>query len=147
MSNIYAKAYTELYEILKNIPEKDINKIPNEVLVMLEEKKDKNYIFQLQENIEFENQVLLRETKILLAIIYRDFWATEEEKEKIIQKWKYDIQKDEEEKKLKYNVERLKEKPTNACNYKNYNNLPIEINRENLFVKIISFIKRYLRFK
>lgn len=145
MSNIYAKAYKELYEILKNIPKKDINKIPNEVLKMLEEKMDKNYKFKLQENIEFENQCLLRETKVLLAILYRDYWATEEEKEKIKQKWKSDIEKDEEEKRLKYNVEIFKEKLTNDCSKKDYNNLPIEVNKENLFKKIISFIKRYLR--
>ena len=73
MSNIYAKAYAEVYEILRNIPEEDLNKIPNEVLHMLEIKRDKGYKFQLQENIEFENQKLLRETKVLLAILYRNF--------------------------------------------------------------------------
>lgn len=145
MNNIYTKAYTELYEILKNIPEKDINKIPNKVLKMLEEKMDKNYEFKLQENTEFENQSLLRETKVLLAIIYRDYWATDEEKKKINQKWKSDIEKDEEQKRIKCNVEIFKENVTNDCNRKDGNNLPIEINRENLFQKIISFIKRYLR--
>ena len=103
MNDVYAKAYTELYEILKNISENDLNKIPNEILNMLEEKRDKEYEFKLQENIEFENQELLRETKILLAILYRDYWATKEEKEKIMQKWKSDIIKSEEEKKIKYN--------------------------------------------
>lgn len=140
MNDVYAKAYTELYEILKNISENDLNKIPNEILMMLEEKRDKKYKFKLQENIEFENQNLLRETKILLAILYRDYWATKEEKEKITQKWKSDIIKSEEEKKIKYN-----QLFKNKKEQKNDNNLPIEVKKERVFEKIISFIKKYFK--
>lgn len=144
MNDVYAKAYTELYEILKNISEKDLNKIPKEVLNMLEEKRDKEYNFKLEENIEFENQKLLRETKILLAILYRDYWATKEEKEKITQKWKNDIIKNEEENKIKYN-ELFKNKKQPIIDEENENNLPIEPKKEKLFEKIICFIKKYLR--
>ena len=35
MNDVYARAYTELYEILKNISENDLNKIPKEVFNML----------------------------------------------------------------------------------------------------------------
>ena len=144
MNDVYAKAYTELYEILKNISEKDLNKIPKEVLNMLEEKRDKEYNFKLEENIEFENQKLLRETKILLAILYRDYWATKEEKEKITQKWKNDIIKNEEENKIKYN-ELFKNKKQPIIDEENENNLPIEPKKEKLFEKIICFIKKYLK--
>lgn len=144
MNDVYAKAYTELYEILKNISENDLNKIPNEILNMLEEKRDKEYEFKLQENIEFENQELLRETKILLAILYRDYWATKEEKEKIMQKWKSDIIKSEEEKKIKYN-KLFKNKKEQISEQKNDNNLPIEVKKESVFEKIISFIKKYFK--
>ena len=144
MNDVYAKAYTELYEILKNISEKDLNKIPKEVLDMLEEKRDKEYNFKLEENIEFENQKLLRETKILLAILYRDYWATKEEKEKITQKWKNDIIKNEEENKIKYN-ELFKNKKQPIIDEENENNLPIEPKKEKLFEKIICFIKKYLK--
>ena len=144
MNDVYAKAYTELYEILKNISENDLNKIPNEILMILEEKRDKGYEFKLQENIEFENQKLLRETKILLAILYRDYWATKEEKDKIIQKWKNDIIKSEEEKKKIYN-EIIQNKRERIIEQKNDNNLPVEVEKEKLFKKIISFIKKYLK--
>lgn len=144
MNDVYAKAYTELYEILKNISENDLNKIPNEILMILEEKRDKGYEFKLQENIEFENQELLRETKILLAILYRDYWATKEEKERITQKWKGDIIKSEEKKKIKYD-ELFKNKKEHIIEQKNDNNLPVEVKKEKLFKKIISFIKKYLK--
>lgn len=144
MNDVYARAYTELYEILKNISENDLNKIPKEVFNMLERKRDKEYNFKLEENIEFENQKLLRETKILLAILYRDYWATKEEKEKIIQKWKNDIIKSEEEKKKIYN-EIFENKKERILEQKNDNNLPVEVEKEKLFKKIISFIKKYLK--
>lgn len=144
MNDVYARAYTELYEILKNISENDLNKIPKEVFNMLERKRDKEYNFKLEENIEFENQKLLRETKILLAILYRDYWATKEEKEKIIQKWKNDIIKSEEEKKKIYN-EIFENKKERILEQKNDNNLPVEVKKEKLFKKIISFIKKYLK--
>ena len=144
MNDVYARAYTELYEILKNISENDLNKIPKEVFNMLERKRDKEYNFKLEENIEFENQKLLRETKILLAILYRDCWATNEEKEKIIQKWKNDIIKSEEEKKKIYN-EIFENKKERILEQKNDNNLPVEVKKEKLFKKIISFIKKYLK--
>lgn len=144
MNDVYARAYTELYEILKNISENDLNKIPKEVFNMLERKSDKEYNFKLEENIEFENQKLLRETKILLAILYRDYWATKEEKDKIIQKWKNDIIKSEEEKKKIYN-EIFQNKRERIIEQKNDNNLPVEVEKEKLFKKIISFIKKYLK--
>lgn len=144
MNDVYARAYTELYEILKNISENDLNKIPKEVFNMLERKNDKEYNFKLEENIEFENQKLLRETKILLAILYRDYWATKEEKDKIIQKWKNDIIKSEEEKKKIYN-EIFQNKRERIIEQKNDNNLPVEVEKEKLFKKIISFIKKYLK--
>lgn len=144
MNDVYAKAYTELYEILKNISQNDLNKIPNEVLNMLDEKRDKEYEFKLQENTEFENQKLLRETKILLAILYRDYWATKEEKEKIIQKWKNDMIQYEEENKIKYN-KLFKNKKEQIIKQKNNENLPIEVKKEKLFEKIISFIKKYFK--
>lgn len=144
MNDVYARAYTELYEILKNISENDLNKIPKEVFNMLERKRDKEYNFKLEENIEFENQELLRETKILLAILYRDYWARKEEKEKIIQKWKNDIIKSEEEKKKIYN-EIFQNKKERIIEQKNDNNLPVEVKKEKLFKKIICFIKKYLK--
>ena len=144
MNDVYAKAYTELYEILKSISQNDLNKIPHEVLNMLEEKRDKEYEFKLQENTEFENQKLLRETKILIAILYRDYWATKAEKEKIIQKWKNDMIQYEEENKIKYN-KLFKNKKEQIIKQKNNENLPIEVKKEKLFEKIISFIKKYFK--
>lgn len=136
MSNIYAKAYTEVYEILKNIPDEDFNKIPEEVLHMLEIKRDIEYRFKLQENVEFENQNLLRETKVLLAILYRDYWATKEEKAKIVNKWNNDIKIAEGKKKEIYNIDIFKKEKIEKNNTK----MLVKLKKENIFKKLINYI-------
>ncbi len=88
MIDNYPKAYKELYEILKNIPKEDLEKIPENVLKTIEEKKDDNYNFEFSGDIN--NQNLLKETRALLATIYKNYWANMEEKRIIEEKIKYD---------------------------------------------------------
>lgn len=90
MIDNYPKAYKEVYEILKNIPKEDLEKIPENVLKTIEEKKDDNYNFEFSGNIE--NQELLKETRALLATIYKNYWANTEEKGLIEEKIKYDVE-------------------------------------------------------
>lgn len=83
MNNNYARACKEVSEILKYISMDYIEKIPLEVLDVLNQKMDKNYEFQYDINKEYEEQNLLVETKAILANIYIDYWATEEQRERI----------------------------------------------------------------
>lgn len=143
MENIRAKAYKEVYEILKKVSKKDLEKIPKEVLIMLQTNMDKDYKYQVLEDVDFEKQQMLRETKILLAIIYRDFWATEYERDRINKKVNYDVQKYEEDKKQKYssndifvNVKKKQESVQEKTD------LPIVIQKQNFFVKLINYIKK-----
>ena len=61
----------------------------------LKKKMDENYDFKVDINKSFEEQNLLDETKAILANIFRDYWATPYQKERIEAKEKYDRQKDE----------------------------------------------------
>lgn len=97
-----AKAYTEVCEILKYIPEEDYNKIPKDYIQILEKNKDKNYMFKLDEKKTLEKQHILRETKIILAVIYKKYWATPEEQKIINKKIKFDIEQSEIKKQEKY---------------------------------------------
>ena len=81
MEDNYKKAYKEIVEILKYVPEESINKIPQEMRNMFEEKQLKTYDFQIDTNKTFDEQELLKETKAILANIFRDYWATPYQKE------------------------------------------------------------------
>lgn len=144
MEENYHKAYKEVIEILKYVPQESVNKIPKTMLETFEKKMDKDYVFNVDINKSFEEQNLLEETKDIFAVIFRDYWATPYQRERIKAKEKYDRQKIEEEKANKYNPDDIfknKEKDNVVVN----NNLPVEIKKENFFKKLISFIKKIIR--
>ena len=107
MEDNYPKAYKEVYEILKYVPKEDLSKISQDLLKTIEYNMDKTYDFKIQENLEFEEQPMMNETKAILAVLYRDYWASEDEKARILEKQKYDIKKAEEKKQEKYSSEDL----------------------------------------
>ena len=102
MEDNYPKAYKEVIEILKYVPQESVNKIPNEMLETFKIKMDNNYNFSIDINKKLEEQNLLDETKAILANIFRDYWATDYQRERIKAKENYDRQKIEEEKKLQF---------------------------------------------
>ena len=68
---------------------------------ILEEIKDNNYNYKITiQDIRnhFLGVTLLDETKAILAVIFRDYWATNYQRKKIIEKENHDKQKDKNEK-------------------------------------------------
>ena len=103
MEDNYTKAYKEVMEILKFVPQDSVNKIPKTMLEVFKAKMDKDWKFTVNLDKSFEEQDLLDETKAIFANIFRDYWATPYQKERIMAKEKYDRQKIEKEKLEKYN--------------------------------------------
>lgn len=97
MISNYSKAYVEVLEILKYIPKEEKEKIPKDILKTLESKADFNYNFSLDFNVTFDKQKLLDETKAILANFFRDYWATDFQKEQILLKEKLDMKNKKEE--------------------------------------------------
>lgn len=107
----YPNAYKEVYEILKNVDQDDLNKIPKSFIKMIEKRMNKDYNFFIDENIDFvEEQELMLETKTILAYIYLNYWATDDQRETIKAKFKKDIEEAENQKKELYNVDIFKNK-------------------------------------
>ena len=86
MINNYPKAYVEVLEILKYIPVEEKKKIPYDIIETLKNKADLNYVFKVDFNLPFEKQNLLNETKSILANFYRDYWATDVQRQQILSK-------------------------------------------------------------
>lgn len=136
----YAMAYTEVIEILKHVPDEDVNKIPKEKLEFYKANMDNEYKYKLDMTKEFEEQEISDITKAILANIFRDYWATSYQKERIEAKEKYDIEKLEEEKREKYNPDNVFKNNKKETFVEN-TNLPVEIKKKTFFKKLISFIK------
>lgn len=149
MENNYPKAYKEVIEILKYVPKESVDKIPKNMIDMFNSKKDDKYNFSIDTSKSFEEQELLEETRAILANIFRDYWATPYQRERIKAKERYEWQKIEEEKKVKYSGDIFKSKASDeieeATLKENNNNLPIEIRKEKFYEKIIKFFKKIFK--
>ncbi len=103
MNNTYGQAYSEVLEILKHLPEEEQKKIPKEKIKFYEDNRDKNYNFNYNITKTLDEQHVLRETKAIIITLFRDFFATTTQKEKINKILLYNEQKYQEELSKKYN--------------------------------------------
>lgn len=80
MNNNYKKAFSEVYEILSLVNCDLISKIPIKLLNFIELEKDNSYVPNFITSIPLEEQNLMKETIMILAIIKLNYWCSEEEK-------------------------------------------------------------------
>lgn len=102
IDNIYRNAFKEVYEILQNTEEELVEKIPQKFINFIKDNMNEGYQANIDINIEIDKQQLLRETEDILALIYRSYWATEEEKIEFTNKDQQELMKIEENKKSQY---------------------------------------------
>lgn len=149
----YANAYTEVLEILKYISIEDYNKIPKNKIELFQTNANNDYHFTYTPEKTLNEQNVSKIAKGIIAILFRDYWATNIQKEKIITKQNYDRHIIEESKIEFYSNDIFKRK--NESNFKElsnkndiYNsNLPVEVKKQNLFQNIIIFIKKFFNKK
>ena len=154
MGNNYTKAYKEIYEIIKHFPLEEYNRIPKEKIKFYEENMDKNYNFTINPNIDLSEQNISKETKALIVTLYEDYFATEEQKQKIKEILKLNEKKAELEKIEKYNPDDLfKNKKEDVKNNEQENSdenikeLSLVEYKENFFTKFKNFILKLLHIK
>ena len=104
VDNKYAVAYSEVLEILKHIPLEDYNKIPKTKIELFETNADNEYTFNYDPSKTLEEQNVSNITKGIIILLFRDYWATEIQRNKIIAKQNYDRMKLEEK---KYNPDNI----------------------------------------
>ncbi len=144
----FANAYSEVLEILYNMSQTDYNKIPEDIIKVFETYKNKNHIFRYDFDKDFKEQGLSKQAKLILANLYRDYWATEQEKKDIITKQNYIRQKLEEEKRKRYDTDVFKNR-ARIIRTEEIKSIPTEINivetKESILKKIIKKIKIMLK--
>lgn len=110
----YANAYSEVLEIIKHISQEDYNKIPKDKITLFETNNNKNYKFNYDINKTLDEQNVSKEAKTIIAILFRDYWATDVQRKKIKAKEKYDRDLKEQEMRYKYNPDNLFKKNNNS---------------------------------
>lgn len=140
LDNRYKSAFKEVSEILKYMDEELVNKIPTKFITFLQENMSKEYDFKINENIALEEQNISREAENILALLYRNYWATKEEKQEF-------ARLDEQERKS--NDEKLQKIFKNTINEfdkeENKDTQIVNVNNDNFFKKIINKLKKFFR--
>lgn len=142
----YGIAYSEVLEILKYIPIEDYNKIPKNKIELFEANANNDYSFNYDPSKTLDEQNVSSITKGIIILLFRDCWATEVQRNKIIAKQNYDRIKLEEKKKVKYNTDIFQ----NKNNHKQEQNVEENIRtnevaiveyKESMFKRFINKIK------
>lgn len=102
IDNIYRNAFKEVYDILQNTEDELVEKIPDRFINFIKENMNVDYKTNIRKDIEIDKQKLLKETEAILSLIYRSYWATNEEKKEFAIKDEQEHNENEKRKKEEY---------------------------------------------
>lgn len=142
MNNLYAKAYTEVLEIINHFSEDEYKKIPKEKIDFYEKHKDRKYDFKINPNIDLAEQNISRKANAILVSLFRDYFATAKQKEILKNLLQQNQEKVEKEKYLKYNPDNIFNKSNSNINDSKDKVALVEIKNEVWYRKILNFFKR-----
>ena len=152
----YANAYTEVLDILKYISKEDYEKIPKSKIKVFEENSNKNYSFKYDVDKTLEEQNVSEIAKMIIAILCRDYWTTNEQRYIIIKKQRE--AREEQERQIRERIEqnrKIKEDSLKVIDVSSDLDLDLDYARgtnleiykeDNIFKRIISKIKEIFGF-
>ena len=147
IDDVYRNSFKEVYVILENTDNELLSKIPAKFMNFIKANMNNEYETKIDLNVDINKQPLLKETEAILSLIYRSYWATNEEKKEIALKDKNEFIEKEKQKKEEFqgkDIYKLFDERRNISEITLDNNLMI-IKKENFlekfFKKIISIFK------
>ena len=147
----YANSCAEVVRILDYIPYRDYKKIPKDVILHYEKNANKSCDFEYDIKNSLDEQNVSKTAKTIIAILFRDYWATSEQKSKILDYEKYEAIKEEEIKKEKYNSNDLfkknEENLIENIKFDNENNMVIVQQKQKGYKKILYKILKFFKIK
>lgn len=142
LDNVYRNAFKEVYEILQNTEDALVEKIPQKFITFLQSNMNRDYKTGIDNTIAIDKQSILPETENILSLIYRNYWATDEEKLEFANMDKQEQKKQEFQVK---NIDEIFEQRKKINNIAIDNNLMV-IDEEGfikrLFKKILKFFNK-----
>lgn len=145
VSEKYACAYKEVIEILKYTNKDDVIKIPIEKIELWKNNMKEDHDFVIDEEKTLSEQNISKEARAILANIFKDYWATDYQKERIEAKEKYDLNQIEKEKQEKYNPDNIfAKKHENIIETEN-NQAQLVEHKESVFRKLLNKIKVFFK--
>lgn len=137
MENFNTKAVSEVIEILNHTDKEIVEKIPQKFIDFLFENADKDYIPNINFYDENWEKFIQEDTQAILALLYRDYIVSEDEKIELLNEEQEERLKQEGEQREKYNPDNIFKK----------NNLEKKIQTDNvqlIEIKETSWLKKIL---
>lgn len=136
----YAKAYTEILEILNHLPKAQYDKIPKEKIEFYKNNCDTSYDFKLQKDLK---NISTKANAIIISL-YKDYFTSEKQRETLSSILVNNTRKAEELKREKYNPDDLFKKNLEKQEIVKENMQMIEYKEETVFQKIWGKLKNFL---
>ena len=143
----YAKAYVEVLEIIKYLPEEEYKKIPTEKIEFYKNNMDKDYEFIIDPTLDLSEQNISKETNAIIVNLFKDYYATDEQKEIIEKILALNEKKDEQKKREIYNPDDLFNNRKEDVNNKEIQKTALIEYKETFFTKFKNFIMKILNLK
>ena len=145
----YEIACTEVLEVLNYISKEDYNKVPKDVIQVLEKNKKNDMTFLYNPWKDINEQEMSAIGRLMLASFFRDYWATPEQRAKInsFQNNKRKIiEKEKEERFDTKNLFKTKAEIDEKIE-NNPEKTDIIVYKDNIFKKILDKIKSIFKSK
>ena len=146
MKTKYKDAFAEVYVILEYLDEEDYEKIPEELLKVIDKNRNKEYKYEMNDEFDLSKQPMLVETKAILFNIFRDYLSTPEQKEKIIRMQKEDMAKLNKKKSEEYEKlmakKQIFERTKDVEEIEKEQTSLIEVKKEGFWIKLLNKIMR-----
>ena len=140
---INANVCSEVYELLGAMDKMTVMKIPMKILEDIKQRRNKDYISKIDKNDIFNRDNVLPETIKYIAWLDVNFWENEEEKQRLKKLHFEQLKQKEIAKSEEYSSDIIFKK-RNDNNTKeqevNINNLPVKVQEENIFKRVIKYI-------
>ena len=141
MNQKYRESLTEINTIFNLMKKEYIIKIQNKLKQFICDNMDKNYIPNINVNKKLSEQNIKQATKILLSLIYRNYWCDEEKRKILLEK--EIISENKKNKKYDYNELFFENKMTK--NQEKIENNKLILKKERFWNKILRKIKEIIK--
>lgn len=139
-------SYNEIWDIINHMNSELYIKIPQKFLTFIKQNQVENYQVQIDYSKNINEQELQKDTRILLALIYRDYLCDSAEKESLLKKDQFKLEEIEQEKREKYNLDNSFIKNKQQESFEKNSQQMIEYKQETVFQKILNRIREFLNF-
>lgn len=143
MENFNTKAVSEVIEILNHTDKEIVEKIPQKFIEFLFENEDKDYIPNIDFYDENWENFIQEDTQAILALLYRDYIVSEDEKMKILKEEQEEKLKLENELREKYNSDNIFKKKNIEENIQINNVQLVEIKETSWFKRALEKILKF----